>query len=75
MSNRQFNLSKDFGVYIKRHLRSLKEFILRRIIPREHREAIQEETIVAKISDEGNEEKNILRRNLNAAKKFSRQMN
>jgi hypothetical protein len=43
MSNRQFNQSEDFGAYIKRHLRSLKELILNCIIPRERCEAIQEE--------------------------------
>jgi hypothetical protein len=75
MSNRQFNQLKDFGAYIKRHLRSLKELILNCIIPREHREAIQEERSPRSISEQRKLKKTILRRNSNAAKKFSRQMN
>jgi hypothetical protein len=48
MFNRHLYQLEDPEAYIKGHLRNLKELILNCTIPRERREAIREETFVAK---------------------------
>jgi len=79
MFNRHLYQLKDSKAYIKGHLRNLKELILNCNILCERREAIQEETIAAKLfkrndrredSEQRKLKKTILRRNRTRSRNY-----